>query len=69
MAEEPKPTETNPQDPTPNESGNETRTFTQADVDRIVSDRLARERKNHSCHQAGLHGSWAKPGQTIIIKI
>ena len=45
MAEEPKPTDNN-QDPTPNEGGNENKTFTQADVDRIVSDRLARERKN-----------------------
>lgn len=57
MAEEAKNTETTQE--TTQESGNETRTFTQADVDRIVSDRLARERKDHSCHRAGLHGSWA----------
>ena len=44
MAEEPKPTDNNQE--TTQESGNENKTFTQADVDRIVSDRLARERKN-----------------------
>ena len=44
MAEEAETTETTQE--TTQESGNETRTFTQADVDRIVSDRLARERKN-----------------------
>lgn len=46
MADEPKPTETNPQDPTPNEGGNEPKTFTQAELDAIIKERLARERKN-----------------------
>ena len=44
MAEEAEKTETTQE--TTQESGNESKTFTQADVDRIVSDRLARERKN-----------------------
>lgn len=44
MAEEAENTETTQE--TTQESGNESKTFTQADVDRIVSDRLARERKN-----------------------
>lgn len=44
MADEPKPTG-NDQDPTPNDGGNE-KTFTQAELDKIVGERLARERKN-----------------------
>jgi hypothetical protein len=44
MADEPKPTG-NDQDTTPNEGGNE-KTFTQAELDKIVGERLARERKN-----------------------
>ena len=44
MAEEPKPTGNN-QDTTPNEGGNE-KTFTQAELDQIIGERLARERKN-----------------------
>ena len=43
MAEEAETTETTQEQPT-QESGS--KTFTQADVDRIVADRLARERKN-----------------------
>ena len=45
MAEEPKPTGDD-QDNTPNEGGNETKTFTQAELDAIIKERLARERKN-----------------------
>ena len=44
MADEPKPTG-NDQDTTPNDGGNE-KTFTQAELDKIVGERLARERKN-----------------------
>ena len=44
MADEPKPTG-NDQDNTPNEGGNE-KTFTQAELDAIIGERLARERKN-----------------------
>ena len=45
MADEPKPTGDS-QDNTPNEGGNETKTFTQAELDAIIKERLARERKN-----------------------
>ena len=44
MADEPKPTG-HDQDTTPTEGGNE-KTFTQAELDKIVGERLARERKN-----------------------
>ena len=44
MADEPKPTGNN-QDNTPNEGGNG-KTFTQAELDAIIGERLARERKN-----------------------
>nr|WP_325305635.1 hypothetical protein [uncultured Dysosmobacter sp.] len=44
MSEELNPTQQQTQDPTPGASGGE-RTFTQDEVNRIVSDRLARERE------------------------
>lgn len=44
MAEEAENTETTQE--TTQESGNETKTFTQAELDKIVGERLARERKN-----------------------
>lgn len=64
MAEEPKPTETKPQDPTPKDGGNE-KTFTQAELDAIIGDRLARERKNQpDPERLKAFEEWEKSQQT-----
>lgn len=63
MADEPKPTG-NDQDTTPNEGGNE-KTFTQAELDKIVGERLARERKNQpSAERMKAFEEWEKSQQT-----
>ena len=63
MADEPKPTGNN-QDNTPNEGGNE-KTFTQAELDAIIGDRLARERKNQpDPERLKAFEEWEKSQQT-----